>query len=256
MKTRKIESAGTRLAMNEMPSKEILGRFPVTARSKVRRLPKRGSAERAQVYAILDAHFLCHIGYVIDGQPYVTPTGYWRHGDRIYWHGSSASRMLRTQTAGIPVCLTVTLLDGLVLARSGFHHSINYRSVMAFGQAAKVEDLEEKTAALNAYVQRLYPGRNAEVRAIEPQELKATSLLGMTIEEASAKVRTGPPVDDEPDYALPVWAGVVPLHTVIGAPVADPRLAAATPFPAHLAPYAEGRALDEVLTETAKDGGY
>src|SRR5262252_4340937 len=167
MKTRKIESAGTRLAMNEMSN-----RFPVTNRSKVRRLPKRGSAERAQVYAILDAHFLCHIGYVIDGQPYVTPTGYWRHGDRIYWHGSSASRMLRAQTAGIPVCLTVTLVDGLVLARSGFHHSINYRSVMAFGRAAKVEDLEEKKAALDAYVQRLYPGRNAEVRAILPQELK------------------------------------------------------------------------------------
>jgi uncharacterized protein len=241
--------------MNEMPSNEILGRFPVTNRSKVRRLPKRGSAEREQVYAILDAHFLCHIGYVIDGQPYVTPTGYWRHGDRIYWHGSSASRMLRAQTAGIPVCLTVTLVDGLVLARSGFHHSINYRSVMAFGQAAKVEDLAEKKAALDAYVQRLYPGRNAELRGIDAQELKATSLLGMTIEEASAKVRTGPPVDDEPDYALPVWAGVVPLTEVVGTPIPDPRLAPGTPFPPHLAPYGEGRRLDEVLSETAKSGG-
>jgi nitroimidazol reductase NimA-like FMN-containing flavoprotein (pyridoxamine 5'-phosphate oxidase superfamily) len=240
--------------MNEMPSNEILDRFPVTNRSKVRRLPKRGSAERAQVYAILDAHFLCHIGYVIDGQPYVTPTGYWRHGDRIYWHGSSASRMLRAQTARIPVCLTVTLVDGLVLARSGFHHSINYRSVMAFGQAAKVEDLEEKKAALDAYVQRLYPGRNAELRGIDPQELKATSLLGMTIEEASAKVRTGPPVDDEPDYALPVWAGVVPLTEVVGTPIPDPRLAPGTPFPPHLAPYGEGRRLNEVLSETAKSG--
>jgi len=241
--------------MNEMPSNEILGRFPVTNRSKVRRLPKRGSAERAQIYAILDAHFLCHIGYVIDGQPYVTPTGYWRHGDRIYWHGSSASRMLRAQTARIPVCLTVTLVDGLVLARSGFHHSINYRSVMAFGQAAKVEDLAEKKTALDAYVQRLYPGRNAELRGIDPQELKATSLLGMTIEEASAKVRTGPPVDDEPDYALPVWAGVVPLTEVVGTPIPDPRLAPGTPFPPHLAPYGEGRRLDEVLSETAKNSG-
>ena len=241
--------------MNEMPSNERLGRFPVTNRSKVRRLPKRGSAEREQVCAILDAHFLCHIGYVIDGQPYVTPTGYWRHGDRIYWHGSSASRMLRAQTAGIAVCLTVTLVDGLVLARSGFHHSINYRSVMAFGLAAKVEDLTEKKAALDAYVQRLYPGRNAELRGIDPQELKATSLLGMTIEEASAKVRTGPPVDDEPDYALPVWAGVVPLTEVVGTPIPDPRLAPSTPFPPHLAPYGEGRRLDEVLSETAKSSG-
>ena len=241
--------------MNEMPANEMLDRFPVTNRSKVRRLPKRGSAERTQVYAILDAHFLCHIGYVIDGQPYVTPTGYWRHGDRIYWHGSSASRMLRAQTAGIPVCLTVTLVDGLVLARSGFHHSINYRSVMAFGLATKVEDLAEKKAALDAYVQRLYPGRNAELRGIDPQELKATSLLGMTIEEASAKVRTGPPVDDEPDYALPVWAGVVPLTEVVGTPIPDPRLAPGTPFPQHLAPYGEGRRLDEVLSETAKNSG-
>ena len=137
-----------------LPSSEMSSRYPVTPRSKVKRLPKRGSAERAQVYAILDAHFLCHIGYVIEGQPYVTPTGYWRHGDRVYWHGSSASRMLRAQTAGLPVCLTVTLLDGLVLARSGFHHSINYRSVMAFGQAGRIEDPVEKEAALNAYVER------------------------------------------------------------------------------------------------------
>ena len=237
-----------------LPSSQMSSRFPVTPRSKVKRMPKRGSAERAQIYAILDAHFLCHIGYVIEGQPYVTPTGYWRHGDRVYWHGSSASRMLRSQTAGLPVCLTVTLLDGLVLARSGFHHSVNYRSVMAFGLAGRIEDPVEKEAALNAYVERLYPGRNAEVRPIEPQELKATTLLGMTIEEASAKVRSGPPVDDEPDYALPVWAGVVPLREVIGTPIPDPRLAAGTQFPAHLSPYAEGATLDEVLSGTAKAG--
>jgi nitroimidazol reductase NimA-like FMN-containing flavoprotein (pyridoxamine 5'-phosphate oxidase superfamily) len=238
-----------------LPSPQPSDRFAVTARSKLRRLYERGSAERREVYAILDAHFLCHIGYVIEGQPYVTPTGYWRHGDRVYWHGSSASRMLRAQTAGIPVCLTVTLLDGLVLARSGFHHSVNYRSVMAFGRAARVEDLAEKEAALNAYVERLYPGRNAEVRAIGPQELKATTLLGMTIEEATAKVRTGPPIDDEEDYALPVWAGVIPVRQIIGAPIADPRLAPATPLPSHLAPYADGEALDEVLSGTAKAAG-
>ncbi len=242
------------LPPTEMPSGEISSRFPVTPRSKVKRMPKRGSAERAQVYAILDAHFLCHIGYVIDGQPYVTPTGYWRHGDRVYWHGSSASRMLRSQTAGLPVCLTVTLVDGLVLARSGFHHSVNYRSVMAFGQAGRVEDPVEKETALNAYVERLYPGRNAELRPIEPQELKATTLLGMTIEEASAKVRSGPPVDDEPDYALPVWAGVVPLREIIGTPIPDPRLAPGTPLPQHLLPYGEGAVLDEVMTRAAKAG--
>lgn len=226
--------------------------FPVTHRSKVRRLPKRGSSERARVYAILDAHFLCHVGYVIDGQPYVTPTGYWRHGDRIYWHGSSASRMLRAQAGCLPVCLTVTIVDGLVLARSGFHHSVNYRSVMAFGQAARVDDPEEKRVALDAYVERLFPSRTAEIRPIDPQELKATALLGMTIEEASAKVRTGPPVDDEPDYALPVWAGVIPIRQLVGGPLPDPRLAPGTAWPAHLAPYAEGRALDEVLSATAK----
>jgi len=226
--------------------------FPVTARSKVRRLPKRGSAERVDIYAILDAHFLCHIAYVIDGQPYVTPTGYWRHGDRIYWHGSSASRMLRAQASGLPVCLAVTLLDGLVLARSGFHHSINYRSVMAFGLARRIEDPVEKQEALDAYVERLYPGRKKELRPTEAQELKASTVLGMSIEEASAKVRRGPPVDDEPDYALPVWAGVIPLRQVVGTPVADPRLAPATSLPPHLAPYAEGRALDEVMTATAK----
>ena len=229
--------------------------FPVTARSRVRRLPKRCSAERADIYAILDAHFLCHIAYVIDGQPYVTPTGYWRHGDRIYWHGSSASRMLRAQASGLPVCLAVTLLDGLVLARSGFHHSINYRSVMAFGLARRIEDPVEKQKALDAYVERLYPGRNKELRAVEAQELKASTVLGMSIEEASAKVRRGPPVDDEPDYALPVWAGVVPVRQILGAPVADPRLSPGMPWPAHLARYAEGAELDEVMTEMAKGPG-
>ena len=222
--------------------------FPVTARSRVRRLPKRGSAERAEIYAILDAHFVCHIGYVIDDQPFVTPTGYWRHGDRIFWHGSAASRMLRNQAAEIPVCLTVTHIDGLVLARSGFHHSVNYRSVMAFGRAARIEDAVEKRAALDAYVERLYPGRNAQLRPIETRELKATTLLAMTIEEASAKIRTGPPIDDEADYALPVWAGVLPVRQVIGVPVADPRLASNATLPAHLAPYVEGAGLGEVLT--------
>jgi len=226
--------------------------FPDSDRSKVRRYPKRGSQERAAIYAILDAHILCHIAYVIEGQPYVTPTGYWREGDRLYWHGSSASRMLRKQAERIPVCLTVTHFDGLVLARSGFHHSVNYRSVMAFGQASPIEDPVEKRAAVEAYVERVYPGRNAEIRPIDEQELKATTVLGMTIEDASAKVRSGPPVDDEPDYALPVWAGVIPIRQVVDPPQADPRLAAGTPWPKKLAPYKAGARLDEVLSAIAK----
>jgi nitroimidazol reductase NimA-like FMN-containing flavoprotein (pyridoxamine 5'-phosphate oxidase superfamily) len=225
--------------------------FPLSPRSRVRRLPKRGSQERARIYEILDAHFLCHIGYVIDGQPYVTPTGYWRHGDSLYWHGSAASRMLRSQAAGIPVCLTVTLLDGLVMARSGFHHSVNYRSVMAYGRAHKIEDPAEKQAAVEAYIERLYPGRNAALRPINRQELKATTVLGMAIDEASAKTRTGPPVDDEPDYDLPIWAGVIPIRQVVGTTLADPRLKAGMTRPAHLAPYGEGRDLDRVLSRTA-----
>ena len=226
-------------------------RFPVSQRSKVKRLPKRGSQERADIYAILDSNILCHIAYVIDGQPFVTPTGYWREGDRLYWHGSSASRMLRSQSQGLPVCLTVTHFDGLVLARSGFHHSVNYRSVMAFGRASKIEDPAEKEAAANAYVERIYPGRNRELRAIDPQELKATTVMGMTIEEASAKIRTGPPVDDEPDYSLPVWAGVIPIKQVFGVGIPDERLAPGTPWPKHLAPFGDNARLDDVLSATA-----
>jgi hypothetical protein len=226
--------------------------FVSTERSKLRRLYQRGAYDRAAVFAILDASLFCHIGYVIDGQPYVTPTGYWREGDRLYWHGSSASRMLRSQSAGIPVCFSVMIVDGLVLARSGFHHSVNYRSVMAFGRAEKIEDGAEKTQALEAYIARFLPGRNRELRPIDGQELKATTVLGMTIEEASAKVRTGPPVDDEPDYALPVWAGVVPIRQVFGMPVADPRLAAGTPIPAHVADLAPGADFTEAMRRLAE----
>jgi nitroimidazol reductase NimA-like FMN-containing flavoprotein (pyridoxamine 5'-phosphate oxidase superfamily) len=229
----------------------LSSRFPVSDRSKVKRLPKRGSQERAEIYAILDSNILCHIAYVIDGQPFVTPTGYWREGDRLYWHGSSASRMLRNQSQGLPVCLTVTHFDGLVLARSGFHHSVNYRSVMAFGRAGRIDDPTEKEAAVNAYVERVFPGRNRELRAVDAQELKGTTVLSMVIEEASAKVRTGPPVDDEPDYALPVWAGVIPIKQTFGAALPDPRLAAGTDWPQHLARFAENSRLDEVLSATA-----
>lgn len=223
-----------------------------SARSKVRRLPKRAHYDRETAHAILDAGLVCHVGYVIDGQPYVTPTNYWREGERVYWHGSSASRMLRFQAGKPQVCFTVTHLDGLVLARSGFHHSVNYRSVMLFGEAQEVTDPAEKRAALDRFIDRIAPGRNAELRPINDQELKATRLFWLPIEEGSAKVRTGAPVDDEEDYALPVWAGVLPVRTVLGAPEPDPRLAPGTPAPAHLGELAAGVRLDEALQRSAK----
>lgn len=198
--------------------------FVPSARSKVRRLPKRGHYDRATVYAILDAGFICHVGYAIDGQPYVTPTAYWREGDTVYWHGSSASRMLRALETGADCCLTVTHLDGLVLARSAFHHSLNYRSVMLFGRAHKIGGTVEKLARLEAFVERLYPGRWQELRPVNAKELKATTVLGMHIDEASAKLRSGGPVDDEADYAQPVWVGVIPVYSAAGAPVGDERL--------------------------------
>ena len=198
--------------------------FTPTERTRVKRLPDRGKYDRDTVYAILDSGVACHVGYNIDGRPFVTPTACWREGDHLYWHGSAASRMLRAQATGIPVCVTVTHIDGLVLARSAFHHSMNYRSVMAIGDAEFVENDDEKLAALRAFVERVVPGRWALIRPPSPQELKATSVLRLRLQEVSAKVRTGPPIDDEPDYTLPVWAGVVPISTTVGTPVPDPKL--------------------------------
>jgi uncharacterized protein len=208
--------------------------FTPTERTRVKRLPDRGKYDRDTVYAILDAGLVCHVGYNIDGRPFVTPTACWRESDHLYWHGSAASRMLRAQAGGIPVCVAVTHIDGLVLARSGFHHSMNYRSVMAIGDAEFVENDDEKVAALRAFVERVVPGRWALIRPPSPQELKATSVLRLHLHEVSAKVRTGPPIDDEPDYTLPVWAGVVPLSTTVSAPMPDPKLTgqgAAQPAP-------------------------
>jgi len=199
--------------------------FTPTPRSRVKRLPKRAHYDRETIYAILDAAFVCHIGYVIDRQPYVTPTAYWREGDAVYWHGSSKSRMLMALEKRPGICLTVTILDALVVARSGFHKSVNYRAAMLYGKPYKVEDPDEKLAKMEAFVERLYPGRWRELRPVTRQELKATTVLGMQIEEASAKVRSGPPVDDEPDYALPIWGGVIPVRQVLGDPVDDGRLA-------------------------------
>ena len=201
----------------------------------MKRLPKRGHYDRATIHAILDAGFVCHVGYAIGGQPYVTPTAYWREGDAVYWHGSSASRMLRTLETGADCCLTVTHLDGLVLARSAFRHSLNYRSVMLFGKPRKVEDAADKLAKLEAFVERLYPGRWRELRPVSAKELKLTTVLGMDIDEASAKLRTGGPVDDEPDYALPIWAGVIPVHSVTVTAFDDGRLVKGVKMQASLA---------------------
>lgn len=200
----------------------------------MRRKPKRAVYDRQRIHAVLDAGLVCHVGYVIDGQPYVTPTSYWREGDAIYWHGSSASRMLRHLKQGVSACLTVTHLDGLVLARSGFHHSINYRAVMAFGTANLVEDPPVKLKVLETFVERLFPGRWHELRPPTAQEIKATTVLWMPLEEVSAKIRTGGPIDDEEDYGWPCWAGVLPVRTGVDAPEPDARLLAGVEQPAYL----------------------
>jgi len=192
-----------------------------TPRTKLRRLPKRGAHDRGTIDAILDEALISHIGFVHDGRPAVIPTLHARIGDEVLIHGSAASRMLRALATGVDLCLTATLIDGLVLARSAFHHSVNYRSVVLYGTARIVSEPDEKEAALEAFTERLLPGRWAEVRWPTPKELKATSVLALPIEEGSAKVRSGPPIDDEPDYALDVWAGVVPLSLTRGEPVPD-----------------------------------
>jgi len=194
-----------------------------TPRTKLRRLPKRGAHDRPTIDAILDEALISHIGFVHDGRPAVIPTLHARLGDEVLIHGSAASRMLRALATGIDLCLTATLIDGLVLARSAFHHSVNYRSVVLFGQARLITEPDEKEQALEAFTERLVAGRWAEVRRPTRKELKATTVLTLPIEEGSAKVRSGPPIDDEPDYALDVWAGVVPLTLTRGEPVQDLR---------------------------------
>jgi nitroimidazol reductase NimA-like FMN-containing flavoprotein (pyridoxamine 5'-phosphate oxidase superfamily) len=205
--------------------------FTRTIKTQVKRLPKRASYDKARVYSILDGGRVCHVGFCVDGQPYVIPTGYARVDDRLYLHGSAASRMLRTLGAGVQVCVTVTLVDGLVLARSAFHHSVNYRSVVVLGQARLVTDPDEKLQALRSFTNHLVPGRWEEVpgrweevRPPNEQELKATRVLALPLAEVSAKIRIGPPIDDEEDYGLPIWAGVVPVHMEWGEPVPDARV--------------------------------
>ena len=211
-----------------------------TRRSRLRRLPKRGSHDAESIHTILDAGFVAHVGFQTDGQPFVIPTLYGRDGDKLYLHGSSASRMLTELEKSIPACITVTLVDGLVLARSAFHHSMNYRSVVAFGFTQKVKDDERKLRALRRISEHLLPGRWGDVRAPSEKELKATTILEFTIEEASAKIRIGPPLDEEADYGLPVWAGVLPLTLQAKLPVPDLRVAEDIKLPGYVLQFRKG----------------
>ncbi len=206
----------------------------LTSRTELRRLPSRGSHNPEAIHAVLDAGFVAHVGFQVDGQPFVIPTLYGREDGKLYLHGSAASRMLVRLGSGAPVCITVTLVDGLVLARSAFHHSMNYRSVVVFGTARRIEQRPEKLRALRIISEHLIPGRWEEVRSPNEAELGATTVLEVSIEEASAKIRQGPPVDNEEDYALPVWAGVLPLKLEAQTPVPDSRMLDGVAAPAYL----------------------
>jgi nitroimidazol reductase NimA-like FMN-containing flavoprotein (pyridoxamine 5'-phosphate oxidase superfamily) len=215
--------------------------YTPTPRTRVVREAERAAYDRETVYQILDEGFLCHVGFAVDGQPFVIPTSYGRVDGNLYIHGSAASRMLRQMKDGVPVCVTVTLLDGLVLARSIFNHSMNYRSVVILGKATLVDDPKEKIEALYSLSQHILPGRWDDARQPNERELKATSVLRLPIEEFSAKVRVGPPVDDEPDYAFPTWAGVVPLEMVAGDPIDDARLLPGQEVPGYARSYSRKR---------------
>jgi uncharacterized protein len=211
--------------------------FSPTERTRVVREPHRGAYDRETIYKILDEGFVCHVGFAAEGQPFVIPTLYARVGDAIYFHGSAASRMLRGAAGGMAVCMTVTLTDGLVLARSVFNHSINYRSVVALGKAELVTEPAEKLEALRAFTNTIVPGRWADARVPNEKELKATSILKLPLTEVSAKIRSGPVMDDEEDYALPIWAGIVPLRFQAEAPIRDERCAASIATPEYAAHY-------------------
>ena len=210
-----------------------------TERARVKRLNERAHYDEATIHPILDAQPMCTVGYVFNGSPYVTPTLQWREGNHIYWHGSSASRMLEASEEA-QVCVNVTIFDGMVMARSGFNHSCNYRSVMAFGTAHKVVEPQEKEMRLHNFMEQIYPGRWDILRKITSKELKATMMLELELNEVSAKVRNGPPGDDEEDYALPIWAGVIPMVTTMLKPVDDPRLMAGMMPPRHVTDFKIG----------------
>lgn len=223
--------------------------FLPTARSQVRRRPQRAHYDEVSVFGVLDAGVMAHVGYVIDGQPFVTPTAYWREGRKLYWHGAAASRMLATVAEGVPVCVTVSFLDGFVVGRSGITHSLNYRSVMAFGRARLVSDPAHKRAAMDDFIDRLYAGRPVKLRPTTDEELTRIALVEMEIEEASAKVKDTGVTELAADDGWGAWFGVFPVETRIGAALPDPRAGDAPT--ADLAPYAEGRLLDETLSAAA-----
>jgi nitroimidazol reductase NimA-like FMN-containing flavoprotein (pyridoxamine 5'-phosphate oxidase superfamily) len=218
-----------------------MSEFAKTEKNNIKRLPKRGHYDRETIYRILDEALICHVGFVQAGQPYVIPINFARVEDRIVLHGAKASRLLKHIEAGNPVCVEVTIVDGLVLARSVFHHSVNYRSVVLFGTGHIVLDQDEKLAALEAVTEHLIPGRWKEARLPNQKELNATSVVSIRIEEASAKVRLGPPVDEEEDYALPVWAGVLPFQEMSSSAIQDELQSSDVPLPAYIANYSRTR---------------
>lgn len=220
-----------------------------SARTRVRRIPQRARYDRPAIHAILDASLLCHVGYVIEGQPFVTPTAFWRDGETLYWHGSAASRMIES-IDGSEVCVTVSHLDGLVLARSAFHHSVEYRSAILFGRARAVGEISEKRRAAHAFIERLYPGRNNDIRAASDTELKALAFIAFDIIEAAAKVRAAGVIDDPPDYFRAAWAGVIPFTTFAGEAIADGCLRPQIPVPPHVGDYV-GQRVDAVLLDNA-----
>jgi uncharacterized protein len=223
--------------MNNFETESNPEKFISTQRSQVKRIPKRGNYDRETIYHILDEGLVCHVGFVVDNQPFVIPTAYGRINDKLYIHGSPASRMLRSLIGSVEVCVTVTLIDGLVLARSAFHHSMNYRSVVIFGQAEIVTNSDEKLAALKAFTEHVVPGRWDDVRQPNRQELQGTMVLTLPLTEASAKTRTGMPIDDEADYSLPVWAGILPLQLVAGNTIPDSQLPKNIALPTYLNNY-------------------
>ena len=224
--------------------------FSITDKNRVKRSYKRASYKKETIYQILDSSALAHVAYVIDNTPFCTPTTHWREGDTLYWHGSSASRMIKELKQGVDVCVTVSRLDGFVLARSAFHHSVNYRSAMCFGKATLVSNDEEKCRALNNMIERFFPKRTDEMRAIAQKELKATSVIKMEIDVAAAKMRASGPNDDEEDYATPIWAGVIPVTTIVGSFQPDDRLEKGGTPPESLNVWMSGKRLDDVLNET------
>lgn len=228
--------------------------FTPTARSRVRRRPQRARYDEAAVYEILDAGVVAHVGYVVDGQPFVTPTAYWREGRTLYWHGAAASRMLEA-VDGLPVCVTVSFLDGFIVGRSGIVHSLNYRSVMAFGRARKIHELPERRAAMDAFIDRLYAGRPVKLRPTSDVELARISVVAMEIEEASAKVKAGDVTDLAEDAGWAAWCGVFPVETRIGAPIPQAGMGSAGPPTPDLAPYAEGARLEDALSRAAQAYG-